>query len=191
MIRKNKAKIVVSSLATFFLVVLYVLIFSFSEQDGETSGSLSHLISEKCVAILNNLSGKRWSEIFMESMVDYFENPIRKLAHFGEYAVMGVLLFCIWYPWIGFGGFCEKAVRTIRFWKRIPKLFRIILPWVFASAAFDEIHQLFIPGRCGNFWDVLLDFSGGCFGVLCCVVVCNQINKRKNLKTKVCKKTSK
>lgn len=166
----------VSSIATIFLVLLYALIFSFSEQDGETSGGLSRMISEKCVEILNALSGKNWSEIVMQSMAEYFENPIRKMAHFCEYAVMGGLLFFIWYPWIGLQ-------------KRLAK---IIVPWIFVSAAFDEIHQLFIPGRYGNFWDVLLDTSGGCFGILCCVagvkLVACRIRKKHSKKKRKSKK---
>lgn len=176
--RNKKAKIVVSSLATIFLILLYVLIFSFSEQDGETSGSLSRMISEKCVEILNALSGKKWSEIVMESMADYFENPIRKLAHFAEYALMGILLFGIWYPWVAFRVFKAKEGRKHR-WKQAPILVNIIIPWVLISAAFDEIHQLFIPGRCGNVWDVLLDTCGGCFGLFFCIAVCKIGLRRK------------
>ena len=169
----------VSGMATIFLVLLYVLIFSFSEQDGETSGSLSRMISEKCVEILNALSGKKWSELVMESMADYFENPIRKLAHFAEYALMGVLLFGIWYPWIGgrVSGMKEAGKNNKK--KSIPLLVKIIVPWVFVSASFDEIHQLFIPGRCGNVWDVLLDTSGGCFGLFFCMMICKIGQKRK------------
>ncbi len=164
---RNK-KIVVSSIATIFLIVLYVLIFSFSEQDGETSGGLSRMISEKCVELLNMLSGRNWTELMMESMAEYFENPIRKLAHFCEYAVMGVLLFGIWYPWIGLTRrrYTTKAGKVRKRW---PLLFKISIPWVFVSAAFDEIHQLLVPDRCGNFWDVCLDTAGGCFGLFCCV----------------------
>lgn len=181
----------VSLIATIFLAILYGLIFSFSEQDGETSGNLSRMISEKFVEILNAMNGKNWSVLMMESMADYFENPIRKLAHFCEYAVMGTLLFLIWYPWIGWNK--EKDTlnkRNNKRKKRVPALAKIIVPWVFVSAAFDEIHQLFIPGRCGNFWDVLLDTFGGCFGLFTCVLLLKTvkwyndrkvyINKRKN-----------
>ena len=80
----KKTKIVVSSIATIFLILLYGLIFSFSGQDGETSGGLSQMISEKFVAFLNILSGKKWSPELMENMVMSLEGPIRKLAHFGE-----------------------------------------------------------------------------------------------------------
>ncbi len=133
------------------------------------------MISEKCVELLNALSGRRFTELMMESMAEYFENPIRKLAHFCEYAVMGVLLFCVWYPWLGFtvAGGKEKPKNTKGLKRRqrwIPILVKIIIPWIFISAALDEIHQLFVPGRCGNFWDVLLDTAGGCFGLFCCVI---------------------
>ncbi|MBQ8040056.1 MAG: VanZ family protein [Lachnospiraceae bacterium] len=171
-VKNNYRKIVVSSIATIFLVLLYCLIFSFSEQDGETSGGLSRRISEKCVELLNALSGKKWSDLMMQSMAEYFENPIRKLAHFGEYAVMGVLLFGIWYPWMGLtaGSESEKK-KHFKLLRRLPVVAKISIPWVFVSAAFDEIHQLFIPGRCGNIWDVLLDTTGGCFGLLCCILL--------------------
>ncbi len=149
----KKIKIVVSLSATIFLVLLYCLIFSFSEQDGETSGGFSRMISEKCVELWNALAHKNWSEMIIQGWAEYFENPIRKMAHFCEYVVMAGLLFCIWYPWIGI--------------KR--KLIGIIIPWVFVSATFDEIHQLFVPGRYGNFADVLLDTAGGCFGLICCI----------------------
>lgn len=156
---RNK-KIVVSSIATIFLILLYAVIFSFSEQNGEASGGLSRMISEKCVAFLNFLSGKNWTETMMKGLAEYFENPIRKLAHFVEYAVMGVLLFGIWYPWVG--NSCE--------WKKgFHLVLKIGIPWVFVSAALDEIHQLFVPGRYGCFADVLLDTAGGCFGMLCSI----------------------
>lgn len=115
------------------------------------------MISEKCVELLNMLSGRHLTELMMESMAEYFENPIRKLAHFCEYAVMGGLLFCIWYPWLGFS-------------RGLSRLVKIIVPWIFVSAALDEIHQLFVPDRYGNIWDVLLDTAGGCFGLGCCVM---------------------
>ena len=114
----KKKKIVVSSIAAIFLILLYMLIFSFSEQDGETSGGLSRMISEKCVELLNVLSGKHFSELMLESMAEYFENPIRKLAHFGEYAVMGCLLFGIWYPWLGLvrKEKCTKSGKVSKQW---------------------------------------------------------------------------
>ena len=105
--------------AAVLLLALYMLIFGFSAQDGEQSGSLSQMISEKCVEFFNTLSGRHWSRAFMENLVEYFEHPIRKLAHFSEYACMGVLVFVILSQWL----------------EREKRLYLINALWVFLSAA--------------------------------------------------------
>ncbi len=153
MMKKNKRKIAVSMVAAILLVLLYLLIFAFSGQDGEESGSLSSMISERCVELLNAISGEHWTQNVIDSMAAYFEHPIRKLAHFSEYACMGILLYGMWRPWK----------------KRGCRLYLLIAAWVFVSAGADEFHQLFIPGRYGCFADVVLDTCGGAFGMLLCV----------------------
>lgn len=150
-----KRKIAVTVPAAVLLLALYVFIFGFSAQDGEASGSLSQIISEKCVEFLNRLSGGHWTEDFMQNLSEYFEHPLRKLAHFAEYACMAVLLYVLWSQWI------QKGRR----------LYLLIVLWVFFSAAGDEFHQWLVPGRYGSFWDVLLDTCGGAFGVLFCAAV--------------------
>lgn len=152
-------------MAAVMLLLLYSLIFSFSAQDAEQSGSLSHLISEKCVEIFNSLSGKRWTETFMRELTLYFENPIRKLAHFAEYACMGILVYTMWRPWKN----------------RDRKLYGFVVLWVFLSAAGDEFHQLFVPGRYGSFADVLLDTCGGAFGMWMCVLLEKRLIKVSSL----------
>lgn len=147
-----KKKIAKTVPAAILLLALYMLIFGFSAQDGETSGSLSQMISERCVELFNNLSGGHWTESFMQDLAEYFEHPLRKLGHFSEYACMGILLYILWSQWI----------------KRGRKLYVLIALWVFCSAALDEFHQLFVPGRYGSFADVLLDTCGGAFGMLLC-----------------------
>lgn len=151
-------KTAVSALAAVVLFVLYAVIFSFSGQDGEASGNLSFYVSEKCVGIMNSISGRHWT-------AEYFEHPIRKLAHFSEYACMGILVYILLRPWL----------------ERGKKLYLIIVLWVFVSAAADEIHQLFVPGRCGSPADVCLDTLGGAFGILICVLL-EKIVRRRHLK---------
>ena len=151
----RKKKILVTVPAAVLLLALYVLIFGFSAQDGERSGSLSQMISEKCVDLLNSLSGRNWTEGFMRDLAAYFEHPLRKLAHFSEYACMGILLYILWSQWIRKGR----------------KLYLLIVLWVFCSAGLDEFHQLFVPGRYGSFADVLLDTCGGAFGMLLCAMM--------------------
>lgn len=146
----TKKKLAVTVPAAILLLALYMIIFGFSAQDGEQSGALSQLISEKCVEIINQLSGRNWSEAFMANLTEYFEYPIRKLAHFSEYACMGILVYVLWSQWL------QKGRR----------LYLLTVIWVFVSAAADEFHQLFVPGRYGCFADVCLDTCGGIFGML-------------------------
>lgn len=150
-------------MTALMLLCLYMMIFSFSEQDGEQSGSLSRMISEKCVEFFNSISGKGWSTAIKEELATYFENPIRKMAHFAEYACMAVLVYTMWRPWQDRGR----------------KLYLLVTVWVFVSAALDEIHQLFVPGRYGSIADVLLDTCGGIFGILLCVSIERYLNHQK------------
>ena len=158
----TRKKILITVPAAILLLALYIVIFGFSAQDGEQSGNISRLISEKCVEFFNSLSGKHWSALFMENMAEYFEHPVRKLAHFSEYACMGVLVYVIWSQWLRKG----------------KKLYLLTVVWVFASASADEFHQLFVPGRYGSIADVLLDTCGGAFGMFACLIVGKR--KRKN-----------
>jgi len=172
MMKKNKKKIAVSVVAAILLILLYLLIFAFSGQDGEKSGSLSSMISEKCAEFLNVISGKHWTQTAIDSIAAYFEHPIRKLAHFSEYACMGVLLYGTWRPWK----------------ERNRKLYRLIVLWVFISAGADEFHQLFVPGRYGCFVDVVLDTCGGAFGLFLCVCgekLMRRIQKEKDMKKEI------
>lgn len=145
----------VSAGAGILLIILYLVIFGFSAQDAEQSGSLSRIVSEKWVEMVNAVSGGQWSQEMMEKWTEYFEHPIRKLAHFAEYACMGVLVYVLWVQWIPRG----------------KRLYLLTIVWVALSAAADEIHQLFVPGRDGNFADVCLDTAGGAAGLLFCVLV--------------------
>ena len=151
-------------MAAVFLVLLYGIIFTFSAQDADESGSLSRYIAEKCVELFNSMSGKHWSQAVLDGWAAYWEHPIRKLAHFSEYACMGVLVYLLFRPWK----------------KRDKSLYLIVILWVFLSAAADEFHQLFVPGRYGSLADVLLDTCGGAFGVGMCVCL-EKMVKHKSL----------
>lgn len=143
----------VSGTAGILLAVLYGIIFQFSAQDAGQSSSLSQYVSERCVDFLNALSGARWSEARMAGLAEYFEHPVRKIAHFSEYACMGILVYTLWSQWM----------------RRGRGLYLLTVVWVFLSAAGDEFHQYFVPGRYASFADVLLDTCGGTFGMLLCI----------------------
>lgn len=159
--RLLRRRLLVTFAAAVLLGILYSLIFCFSAQDSGESGSLSRMISEKCVGFLNWLSGSRWNEAKEAEMAGWLEYPLRKLAHFSEYACMGVLVYTLWSQWITQGR----------------RLYVLTAVWVFLSAAGDEFHQYFVPGRCASFADVLLDTGGGAFGMLFCMAVCRCCRK--------------
>lgn len=150
---KLRNKIIMTAVSAVLLTALYMVIFGFSAQDAEQSGSLSLRISEGAVEFLNSLTGGNWSRQFKEELALYFQHPIRKLAHFGEYTCVGILVYLIWRPWM----------------KRGRRLYLLTVVWVFVSGACDEFHQLFVPGRYGGPADVCLDTSGGIFGLLLCI----------------------
>ena len=86
-------RLLVTLVASVLLGMLYSLIFHFSAQDGGESGSLSGMISEKCVECADWLSGSGWNEAEKAEMTEELEYPLRKLAHFSEYACMGILVY--------------------------------------------------------------------------------------------------
>ncbi len=161
----NRSKAAVSILAAILLLCLYLLIFGMSGQDGEKSGNLSRYFSEKCVELINSLSGRRWTAVFKAELAAYFEHPLRKMAHFGEYACMGALVYAMWRPWKNRG----------------KGLYLTAILWVFFSAAVDELHQWFVPDRYASAADVLLDTCGGAFAVFFCVLAekCLQHRRRR------------
>ncbi|MBP5732951.1 MAG: VanZ family protein, partial [Lachnospiraceae bacterium] len=118
----------VSIMAAIFLVLLYIVIFTFSEQDGNSSGHLSHELTKWLVEGYEKLIHGSFSEEIRNGWISYWEHPVRKLAHFSEYAVMAVLIFLVLNP------FGKKG------WKKN----LLIVSWVFVSAALDEWHQTFV-----------------------------------------------
>ena len=76
------------------------------------------------------------------------EGVVRKLAHFAEFAVLGLLLtFCLRVYTKRLVAFCA--------W---PLLFGLFI------AVCDEFLQRFVPGRSSSVRDVLIDFCGVCTG---------------------------
>lgn len=156
-------RLLVTLVSVILLGMLYSLIFCFSAQDGGESGSLSRMISEKCAEFANWLSGSHWNEVKEAEIAERLEYPLRKMAHFSEYACMGGLVYMLWSQWMAAGR----------------RFYSLIVTWVFLSAAGDEFHQYFVPGRCASIADVLLDTSGGVFGILFCIVIGRLYRKRK------------
>ena len=133
MIRKDKHL----PLATTLLVLLLIFIWGNSLLPAEISAAISGWVWE----LLGDFSGGEL--IFDGTMGD---GPLRKTAHFIEFASLGMVLL-----WI------------MILLRKHPLL---ALAGGFAAACIDETIQLFVPGRGPAFTDVLLDTSGVLAGVL-------------------------
>lgn len=76
----------------------------------------------------------------------------RKLAHFSEYAVLGMLSAR------AFAGSANDFVQ--RRW------FQVALLLIVAYALLDEFHQSFVPSRTASIYDSAIDVAGGLTALL-------------------------
>lgn len=128
-------------------ISVFYLIFNFSAQDGNSSGSLSMKVTEFIVKIISKIKTLDW-----QLRIHYIErlHPIvRKLAHFSIYSLVGFSIM---------GFFCTFDIKNKYklFWSAV----------IGAGYAFtDEWHQSFIPGRSAQLFDVGIDTLGVLTGI--------------------------
>ena len=145
------------------LIILWMLtIFNFSNQKGATSSGLSDKIIIKIAEIITN---KELTEQEKDNITDKYRLIIRKTAHFIAYFILGFL----------------TIILTTDLYSYNKKTFLFTFLFNFLYATTDEIHQLFINGRNGSFWDVLID-STGALTAISFIFLLNYINRR--IKTK-------
>lgn len=141
-----------------FLIILIVLwmwlIFSFSSQDGGESSGLSRKVVEFFVKD--------------PELVNKIEPYARKIAHFSEYGLGGILFISLFstYNWTD----RRKITTSI-----------LLGAWY---AVMDELYQLMIPGRSGALKDVYIDSLGVATGVIGMLIIIKIFEKIKN-KTEV------
>lgn len=130
------------------LVILWmILIFIMSSYSGNDSSDQSNFI----VNII--------SSIFNINNIDILSLIVRKLAHFTEYFILGILVYNMIYN-------LNKK-----------KYMSIIICILYAIS--DEIHQLFVVGRSCNIIDMLIDSCGSISGVYFLYLIYKIILKKK------------
>lgn len=139
------------------VALLLFLIFGFSSQDGEASGSLSFQISLYIVQLFSPLLPVAMSEEILLEQAELIHYFVRKAAHMTEYFLLTLSLQLPLTAWLS----------HLLTWKA-----RILagagLTVIFA--ALDEFHQSFVPGRSGNFTDVCIDSIGVIAASLCLIL---------------------
>lgn len=146
---ENKMK---KNILRIILIILllgtFYIIFGFSSQDGEKSGSISRRITEKIATLIPQI--QKENEIEKENIMNTMESIIRKMAHFSIYTVVGLLLMSL--------------VSTYNIKEKNRLIITLITGIIYASS--DEIHQSFVPGRSPMITDVVIDTMGVILGIL-------------------------
>jgi VanZ family protein len=158
----------------FFLVLTFISIFNFSNQDGQTSGGLSRKVARKIVDVFPYT--KNLKEETKNKIVEKTQPIIRKGAHLSIYTLVGI--------------FIMSYISTYKIHLKYKFLISILVGLIYASS--DEIHQSFIPGRTASIIDVGIDTSGVLLGIILVLIIIsvykaltkksykNKINKNLN-----------
>lgn len=138
-----------SSTAGVLAIIWMCVIFFFSAQAKEESSAVSGGVSYRLVDVTGLLLHLNIDEEQIREIVNIIERFVRKGAHMAEFAVLAVLIY-LW----------------INRWQ-IARLQRACAAVGLAAlyACSDEIHQLFVPGRAGRIFDVMVDSAGALAGM--------------------------
>lgn len=142
----NKKIIILRIILIILLVIVFINIFGFSSQNSEQSGNLSRTITLKITQNIKTIQNLENGQ--KEQTLNIIETVIRKVAHFSEYTIVGILLMSL--------------ISTYNLRQKNRFLISIGIGFLYACS--DEFHQLFVPGRSAQFTDVLIDTAGVCMG---------------------------
>ena len=134
-------------------LLIMVAIFRFSSQNADDSSTESIRITQELLCVIRDRLRLSWTPSQLSLYIERSEFFIRKLAHFSEYAALGlslILPLCAFYS----GSFKKKTL--------------FLTSWIIciAYAASDELHQFFSPGRSPQIRDVVIDSFGALAGIL-------------------------
>lgn len=133
------------------VLVTGILITGFSSQNGNESSGLSRKAANIIVCGLERADIISFTDYGQrEQLIETLQFPVRKCAHMTEYAVFTTFTYI------------ALLADSINSKKRKYITFLI----GFLLAASDELHQRFVPGRCGSIKDVIIDSAGCIIGLL-------------------------
>lgn len=125
--------------------VWMILIFTFSNQNGDDSQITSDIITDRIVEVVTKID----SNFEYEKIKDNTSFVIRKIAHFTIYFIGGILVF--------------NFIDTFSLKNKYKILISVI--FVFLYAVSDELHQFFISERSAQIRDVLIDLTGATIAI--------------------------
>ncbi len=136
-------------------VIWMIVIFMFSNAPGEESSDMSNSFINNTIVTIIRLFNK---DVDGEKIARTISTPIRKLAHFTEYLILGVLMFATF-----------KSFGIENVW--------IPIGVCMLYAISDEIHQYFVPERACRLLDVIIDSLGSITGAYLLTLIIKMFNK--------------
>lgn len=131
---------------SYFLLVFWLsVIFYFSNQSGTISSSGSGGIIYNILNSIYNIFNIDTQNL--SYITEILHNPIRELVHVMEYFVLGILTLN-----------CLKQ-------NNVDKKVLITIMFCFIYSVTDEIHQMFVPGRTFEYYDIIMDNLGAILAV--------------------------
>lgn len=169
----HSVPIIVFLCVALLLLAHMAVIFSFSSESREESGSRSQAITTAIARFLNPAYDELTAEEQTAS-VERLHLVVRKTAHVLEYALLGILSAGL-----------LLLLRRLG-WIRLPRPCDWLIPAAFCLlyAASDELHQLFVD-RGAQVKDVILDFCGAVFGIGCLHLVAWAVSTRRARRNRV------
>lgn len=147
---KTLLRTVLKPLSFVPAIVVMVMIYHFSAQEGVDSSALSYKVTKVVVETADEILDKDLSDAQIESYVKKYHYHIRKLGHFTEYFILAVTVA---FPLYVYG---MRGLSLVFF----------AGAFCVGFACLDEYHQSFVAGRTPAKKDVLIDSCGAFLGIL-------------------------
>lgn len=132
---------------TILSILWMGVIFSFSSKEAVESSKDSRSFITSTIVNVYKLFDSDASDEEIDNIVEVFDTPVRKLAHFTEYFILGILILL---------SFKSYGIQNIY----------LMILFCFLYAVSDEVHQLFVVGRYCSFFDVIVDSLGSSAAIL-------------------------
>lgn len=144
-----------------FLVLWMALIFSFSNQKDVESSKVSDGFIDRTVVKIYKVFNENITKEKEDEIIEKYTYPIRKLAHYTLYFVLGILAFLV--------------VKDYSINKKLI-IYSLLICFLYACS--DEFHQLFIIGRSARALDVMIDTFGSLCGISIFYIFNKKISKK-------------
>lgn len=158
---ENKKKI--KYIKCIIAIICCIIIFSFSAVPATASTKQSKGLTYNVIKLLN---GNKLTEKELAKLTKIVNPVIRKIAHFSIYMILAIFTYM----------FIEELnIKSKSEKERLRKNILYTCIFCLIYAIFDEIHQIYVPGRTGKAIDVIIDTLGACTGITI-ILIRNKFN---------------